>query len=324
MAVPRVFVSSTCYDLKYIRENLKYFIKTIGYEPILSEDGAIFFNPTQHTHDSCLSEVPNCQMFVLIIGGRYGGLFNGLESSITNEEYREAVRKKIPVFAMVEQSVYSDHFVYNTNKKNTEIDVEKIAYPSSDNTKIFGFIDEVRSNSVNNAIVPFRDFSDIESYLKQQWAGMMHSFLVSQNEANRVTDMMSHIVSMNEKIEYMSTQIVNSIASQEAKVMVELYELLVESKFARAFNSIYLNPSPISVLDNKTIDECVKAYGKAWKPEEDCSFVIDSTGSISLSYYESISQDYVDVRSKMLDIVSNAQLTIEALKAYNKDSATKP
>ncbi|EGQ7962989.1 DUF4062 domain-containing protein, partial [Vibrio parahaemolyticus] len=66
MASPRVFVSSTCYDLKYIRENIKYFVKTLGYEPVLSEDGAVFFNPEEHTHDSCLSEVPNCQMFVLI------------------------------------------------------------------------------------------------------------------------------------------------------------------------------------------------------------------------------------------------------------------
>ena len=38
MAVPRVFVSSTCYDLKYIRENLKYFIRSLGYEPVLSEE----------------------------------------------------------------------------------------------------------------------------------------------------------------------------------------------------------------------------------------------------------------------------------------------
>lgn len=37
MAVPRVFVSSTWYDLKYIRENLKYFIRGLGYEPVLAE-----------------------------------------------------------------------------------------------------------------------------------------------------------------------------------------------------------------------------------------------------------------------------------------------
>lgn len=177
MAIPRVFVSSTCYDLKYIRENLKYFVRTIGYEPVLSDDGDIFYNPSSHTHDACLKEVSTCQIFVLIIGGRYGGAFKESDSSITNNEYREAVKEKIPVFVLVEASVYSDHNLYQTNfKENHEI-VEKIRYPSCDNVKIFKFIDEVRRKAVNNALFSFNDFSDIESYLKKQWAGMLYDFL---------------------------------------------------------------------------------------------------------------------------------------------------
>lgn len=91
MATPRVFISSTCYDLKYIRENLKYFIRTLGYEPILSEEGDVFYNPSLHTHEACLSEVSSCQMLVLIIGGRYGGEFKESVKSITNFEYEAAV-----------------------------------------------------------------------------------------------------------------------------------------------------------------------------------------------------------------------------------------
>ena len=144
MATPRVFVSSTCYDLKYIRDNLRYFITTLGYEPILSEDGAVFFDPSSHTHDSCLTEIPNCQLFVLIIGGRYGGKFQGTDDSITNMEYREAIKHKIPVFTLVESGVLHDHHTYLTNKKNEDIDLTKFNFPSSDSIKIFEFIDEVR------------------------------------------------------------------------------------------------------------------------------------------------------------------------------------
>ena len=72
MATPRVFISSTCYDLRYIRENLKYFVRTLGYDPILSEEGSVFYNPQLDTQDSCLAEVPNAQLFVLLIGGRHG------------------------------------------------------------------------------------------------------------------------------------------------------------------------------------------------------------------------------------------------------------
>jgi hypothetical protein len=37
MAKPRIFVSSTFYDLRQIRSDLERFIKEIGYEPVLNE-----------------------------------------------------------------------------------------------------------------------------------------------------------------------------------------------------------------------------------------------------------------------------------------------
>ncbi|WP_278401215.1 DUF4062 domain-containing protein [Stutzerimonas kunmingensis] len=159
MAIPRVFISSTCYDLKHIRENLKYFVRTIGYEPVLSDEGDVFYNPSSHTHDSCLKEVETCQIFILIIGGRQGANYKDETSSITNNEYREAVRNNIPIFALVEAAVHSDHHVFITNKKKNPDIADSIAYPSIDDIRIFGFVDEVRKNTKNNAIFPFRDFS---------------------------------------------------------------------------------------------------------------------------------------------------------------------
>lgn len=178
MASPRVFISSTCYDLKHIRESLKYFVRTIGYEPVLSDDGDVYYNPAIHTHDSCLKEVETCQIFVLIIGGRYGGKFKENDTSITNNEYKTAIKCKIPIFALVDSNVYSDHNVF-TNNKGKDI-ADKINYPSIDNIKIFNFIDEVRRSSTNNAIYAFKNFSDIEGYLRKQWAGMMFDFLAQR------------------------------------------------------------------------------------------------------------------------------------------------
>src|SRR5665648_960339 len=109
MATPRVFVSSTCYDLRYIRENLKFFIKNMGFEAILSEDSDVFYDPQKHVEDSCLDEVTNCQMLVLIIGGRYGSKYKSEPESITNHEYKMAIKNKIPVFAMVEQQVNAEY-----------------------------------------------------------------------------------------------------------------------------------------------------------------------------------------------------------------------
>ena len=322
MAIPRVFVSSTCYDLKYIRENIKYFIRTVGYEPVLSEDGAVFYNPTQHTHDSCISEVPNCQILVLIIGGRYGGEFKDNATSITNEEYREAKKSKIPVFALVEQSVYSDHYVFNKNKGNKQIDYTKIDYPSADDIRIFEFIDEVRSAAVNNAIVPFKDFSDIEAYLKQQWAGMMFSFLMAKNQESRVTDMMSELIAMNERIEYMSAQLVKSVGSPETLVLVQLYEKLMGSRSMKALSDIGLQPNPIAVLMHDTLADCARHLGKEFKVG-DFDFSISSHGEIDRDHFKFVSGDYKVIRDQLLSIVKSHNLTVDSLIAYQQNQPKK-
>jgi len=59
MAIPRVFVSSTCYDLHYIRENLKFFIKNMGFEPIMSDVGNVFYDPAKEVRVVCQSAIVN-------------------------------------------------------------------------------------------------------------------------------------------------------------------------------------------------------------------------------------------------------------------------
>lgn len=323
MAIPRVFISSTCYDLKYIRENLKYFIRTIGYEPVLSEEGAVFYDPAQHTHDSCIVEVPNCQLFVLIIGGRYGGDFKGKSTSITNEEYREAIRQKIPVFALVESNVYSDHYVYSENKTNKKIDASSIIYPSieKNNTKIFDFIDEVRKQAINNAIVPFKDFNDIESYLRQQWAGMMFSFLTNRNEALRVADMMSNLLQINERVEFLSSQVLKSVGSKESNILVKLYDIMLDNSAANVLLSTGHKPDPISVLSSKTLEECAKKLGKPFEVKTNVDFITTGSGEIEKSYLKSMEIKFKELKDEMNKVLADEGISIDQLLESQKDSA---
>lgn len=312
MASPKVFISSTCYDLRYIRENLKYFIRTLGYEPILSEDGDVFYNPKSHTHDSCLEEIPNCQIFVLIIGGRYGGKFKDTKQSITNAEYKEAVRLKIPIFTLVEQGVYSDHHVYTKNKKNTSVDYLKIHYPSSDNNMIFEFIDEVRKKTINNAIVPFRNFADIEDYLRKQWAGMLYSFLTKQNEEDRVIDTLSMLGTMNERIELLSKEILNSVGTNDSKITIKLYDEMIANQCIRDLGYWHIKPSPVAIFLNDTIDDMVSYYGK--------SININGSDGISITHgrpelsklkYEEIVQCYSELKEAMVNVLKENNITVE-------------
>src|SRR5579871_292696 len=173
MPPPTVFVSSTFYDLRYIRENLKRFIEQLGYVPVLSEDGAVYYDPKTGAAQSCIADIPNAQLFVLIIGGRFGSTMPNSDQSITNAEYQKAIQEKIPVFALVDQGTHNDFQLYRHNVGKREA-LEAITFPNADSTKIFDFIQEVQNASVNNAIYPFRTYSDMESYLRSQWAGMVY------------------------------------------------------------------------------------------------------------------------------------------------------
>lgn len=311
MATPRVFISSTCYDLKYIRENLRYFVKTLGYEPILSEDGNVFYNPALHTHDACLTEIPNTQIFVLVIGGRYGGKYKDGDDSITNAEYREAVRLKIPIFALVDSAVYNEHHLYLKNKGNKGIDLEKLVFPAVDSIKIFDFIDEVKSCAVNNALVPFRDFGDIESYLRQQWAGMMFDFLNSRNETRRVHDTLTTLAEMNSRIEMLSKQILVSVGTEDAKIDAELYEELLSSEAIRDLAYCEVRPTPVHVFVNSSFRQCAKSLGLKLSIEETDRISIGPLGKISRPRFTNNSKEYQQLRLRLIEILKSHGTTPE-------------
>jgi len=37
MAIPRVFISSTYYDLRHVRNDLEVFLRNLGYDPVMHD-----------------------------------------------------------------------------------------------------------------------------------------------------------------------------------------------------------------------------------------------------------------------------------------------
>lgn len=227
MANPRVFISSTCYDLAEVRDTLVEFVMSFGFEPVLSERGDVFYHPDIHTHDSCINEVSNCQLFILIIGGRFGGTYKADTSkSIVNAEYASARESKIPVFTFVKRSVHSDHFVYQKNKSNKDI-----VFPSIDNnahaSKIFEFIDDVRLSSVNNGIFPFEFAREIADLLRKQWSGMFYEFLEERSNTNQLaiaTNLLQNISVAGEKVEELVKSLYRHVDSTGADEKINSVE----------------------------------------------------------------------------------------------------
>jgi len=318
MPIPRVFVSSTCYDLRYIRENLQFFIRNVGFEPVLSERGNIFYDPKMHVQDACLAEVPTCQMFVLIIGGRFGSKYKNTSESIVNYEYKRAVESKIPVFALVEQQVNAEFLVFKKNKEKMQIDATKIDYPSVDSTKIFDFMEEVQSNSVNNALVSFSDYNELESYLKQQWAGMMFNFLAGQSESRRVASLLETLTAMSDKIEFLAKEILGSVGTNMAKVNARIYEVMQKHESFSRFKQYGVEISSSKVVKNMSFRDLLKDINVFLEEKDETVEFLAKTGRgiktsvwINKMLFAKLERDYEEMRHEVLMTLKKNRITPE-------------
>jgi hypothetical protein len=234
MAKPRIFVSSTYYDLKHIRSNIEAFIKEMGYEPILFESGDIPFHHDKPLDVSCYKEIENSHMQVLIIGGRYGSKVSeeiennkGLNeeevykhfNSITKKEYLTAREKGIPIFIFVDKGVFAEYQTFKHNRTNNNI-----IYAHVDNVNIFRLLDEIISQRVNNFIKDFEHFDDLKSWLTQQWAGLFADFLTnksSQLKLKNLSSEISDLKTINSALKEYTEAIMKSIKPDDYTKIIE-------------------------------------------------------------------------------------------------------
>jgi nucleoside 2-deoxyribosyltransferase len=204
MTRPRVFISSTFYNLQHVRNDLDKFVRDLGYEPVLNERGSIPYAHREKLEESCYREINNCDIVVAIIGGRFGAPSQHEPYSISQMELRTATELGKPLFIFVEQGVLHEFKTYQQNKTNSSI-----RYAAVDDVRIYAFLDEVESLPKNNATAPFGSVQDITDYLREQWAGLFQRFLREHEvieSINIMKDMQSTVETLNQLVNYLSKQ----------------------------------------------------------------------------------------------------------------------
>lgn len=272
MAKPRVFISSTFYDLKHIRSSLENFIDTLGYESILSEKGSIAYNPDIPLDESCYREVQSCDIFVLIIGGRYGSsassevksdqkdFFTRYES-ITKLEYENAIKSDTPIYILIERSVYSEYDTFKKNRNN-----KTIKYAHVDSVNIFDFIDEILSQPKNNPIYQFERHIDIESWLRLQWAGLFQELIrkrKSQTDIAELSKEVKELSNINTTLKRYLEEIVSTTDKVNgSEIIEEEEERLTKSRMFNNFSKLKVVESLIR-LHNLKVEEVVNMISNA-------------------------------------------------------------
>lgn len=259
MAKIRVFISSTYYDLKHIRSAIESFIEDdLGYEAILSEKGSIAFNPDIALDESCYKEAQKCDIFVLIVGGRYGSAtsttkretasdFYERYESITKKEFESAASNAIPTYILVDKGIYAEYDTFKRNRKKTDIE-----YAHVDSVNIFHFLDDILSKPRNNPVHPFEKHSDIINWLKIQWSGLFKDFLQRRYENKQISN-------LSEQVKYLS-----ELNSTLKRYMEEIITKVDDSDKGKTLISVETKRLEDVALDEKlkkltTVKEGIKA-----------------------------------------------------------------
>lgn len=182
MAKPRVFISSTFYDLRQVREDLERFVRELGYEPVRNETGSIPYGKEEPPESYAYREVELCDIIVAIIGGRFGTESQQVSGfSISQAELKRAYERGVQVFIFIEQNVMSEYSTYQINKDN-----KNIKYKYVNDIRIYEFLEQLYQLPRNNTIAHFQISSDIVGYLRTQWAGLFQRFLQDQKRASEI------------------------------------------------------------------------------------------------------------------------------------------
>lgn len=217
MARPRIFISSTFYDLKQIRSDIDFFIESLGYEAIRNEEGDIPYGKDEPLEEYCYNEIKSIDILISIIGGRYGTESKQRLASISQTELRKALKEKKQVYIFIEKNVLSEYETYQLNKENTAIN-----YKYVDNIDIYKFIEEIKDLNINNNIKAFETANDITRYLKEQFAGLFQRFLEAQTKIKEAS-----LIETLEKTSHNLTQLVEFLSKEHKGQKEDINRILM-------------------------------------------------------------------------------------------------
>jgi len=203
MARPRVFISSTFYDLKHVRADIERFVSELGYDAVANERGHIPYGSQEALEEYCYKEVGMTDIVVSIIGGRFGSS-SSQGGSISQVELKTAVKLSKQIYIFIDSDVHSELRTYKFNKDN-----EGVKYAHVDNVKIFEFIEEIEALKINNAIFSFKESSEIIEILREQFAGIFQQLLrvqSRQEEVRLVESLKSTSQSLEDVVKFLKTQ----------------------------------------------------------------------------------------------------------------------
>ena len=222
----QVFVSSTYIDLKEERQAAVQAILTAGHIPAGME---LFSAGDQSQMDVIKRWIDESDVFLLILGGRYGSIESESQKSYTHLEYEYALEKSKALFAVV---ITKEHL----NEKITQFGMDVIETRNTDK------LEEFRS-SVSSRMVKFwSDSKDIKLAIletlsefsrREELIGWIpgNQSVNTGELAEELARLGKENSELREQVSNLSSQLANDQAIFNGLTYEELYQSLNELKF---------------------------------------------------------------------------------------------
>ena len=167
---------------------------------------------------------------------------------------------------MIEEAVYNE---YRTYKKNQEhLDIQ---YASVDSINVFHFIRRILEPRLRYPVFPFKSFSEIQSWLTEQWARAFQYYLkqsLNDNQLYNLSAQVAEVVASNKVLLQYVREIKNHIHPADADQLIETKEK--EVREAAAYNLFVSDTTTIALarVSQKPIDEIFEILRSASSSEE--------------------------------------------------------
>ena len=183
----RIFLSSTCHDLKDCRMIIYSELGRYDYHVVMSEKNSFLLPDTDiNAFDYCLDNVSRCSQLIFVIGERYGSEYKGTKyNQIANEitqlnakidkpsislmEFFLAKKLGKQTYILTRKDIYNERITYEKNKDRFDFTPAYVK-----DKRVFEIINLITRLDTGNWFKCFEDARDLVEIMRIQFGGQGH------------------------------------------------------------------------------------------------------------------------------------------------------
>lgn len=177
-----VAVLSTDNDLSDVRKVVIERLRNLHFQVRAFEESDYLLHPGLHSHETCLANLQDVDIAILIIDRRYGGLFKDTGVSITEMEWNVARKLNKPLIPCIRQSAFDHAHAVKALLKDTQAETQDktskgLIAGYFESNKTIEFLEKVRKADHDNYCIFFNDAIDLKRKLVAKLQTLTQYFL---------------------------------------------------------------------------------------------------------------------------------------------------